>query len=250
MALAYFLENVFFSLVVIYYFKKNGNKFQNLIFSYEYTLKIIKKIILFPLLAFAFLISMRVDVLMISNLLGVDYAGYYSATSRIITIILLFGTHFFQFIYPNLNRISYDKQKFTDIYKNLIFLSIITGIVTYLLALILGSSYLKLFGNEFLIVLNSLKILSINVAAALIINLWVHKQYVFSKYKQILFFQTSTILLNITLNYYLINFFGINGAALATSLANFIFYNYKYSSTTRIFTHLFLFFSYQTEESS
>ena len=98
-------------------------------------------------------------------------------------------------------------------------MSIITGIVTYLLALILGSSYLKLFGNEFLIVLNSLKILSINVAAALIINLWVHKQYVFSKYKQILFFQTSTILLNITLNYYLINFFGINGAALATSLA-------------------------------
>ena len=219
LALAYFVENVFFSLVVIYYFKKNGNKFQNLIFSYEYTLKIIKKIILFPLLAFAFLISMRVDVLMISNLLGVDYAGYYSATSRIITIILLFGTHFFQFIYPNLNRISYNKQKFTDIYKNLIFLSIITGIVTYLIALILGSSYLKLFGNEFLIVLNSLKILSINVAAALIINLWVHKQYVFSKYKQILFFQTSTILLNIILNYYLISFFGINGAALATSLA-------------------------------
>ena len=56
------------------------------------------------------LISMRVDVLMISNLLGVDYAGYYSATSRIITIILLFGTHFFQFIYPNLNRISYDNM--------------------------------------------------------------------------------------------------------------------------------------------
>ncbi len=219
LALAYFLENVFFSLIVIYYFKKNGNKFQNLIFSFEYTKKIIKKIILFPLLAFAFLISMRVDVLMISNILGVEQAGYYSATSRIITIILLFGTHFFQFIYPNLNRISYNREKFTNIYKNLIFLSILTGIITYLFALILGKSYLQLFGTEFLIVLNSLKILSINVAAALIINLWVHKQYVFSKYKQILFFQTSTIILNITLNYYLISFFGINGAALATSLA-------------------------------
>ena len=219
LALAYFLENVFFSLIVIYYFKKNGNNFQNLIFSFEYTKKIIKKIILFPLLAFAFLISMRVDVLMISNILGVEQAGYYSATSRIITIILLFGTHFFQFIYPNLNRISYNREKFTNIYKNLIFLSILTGIITYLFTLIFGKSYLKLFGSEFLIVLNSLKILSINVAAALIINLWVHKQYVYSKYKQILFFQTSTIILNITLNYYLISFFGINGAALATSLA-------------------------------
>ena len=219
LALAYFLENVFFSLIVIYYFKKNGNNFQNLIFSFEYTKKIIKKIILFPLLAFAFLISMRVDVLMISNILGVEQAGYYSATSRIITIILLFGTHFFQFIYPNLNRISYNREKFTNIYKNLIFLSILTGIITYLFTLIFGKFYLQLFGSEFLIVLNSLKILSINVAAALIINLWVHKQYVYSKYKQILFFQTSTIILNITLNYYLISFFGINGAALATSLA-------------------------------
>ncbi len=222
LAFAYFFENVFFSGIVIYYFKKNGNNFANLIFSFGYTKKILKKIILFPLLAFAFLISMRIDVLMISNILGVEKAGYYSATSRIITIILLFGTHFFQFIYPNLNRISNDKEKFKNIYQNLIFISVIAGITTYLCALVLGKTYLNLFGENFQVVLNSLKILGLNVSAALIINLWVHKQYIYSKYTQILFFQSSAIIVNIILNYYLINYFGVNGAALATSMSAII----------------------------
>ena len=60
LAFTYFLENLFFSSVIIYYFKKNGNNFKNLIFSKTHTINILKKIILFPLLAFAFLISMRI----------------------------------------------------------------------------------------------------------------------------------------------------------------------------------------------
>lgn len=85
-----------------------------------------------------------------------------------------------------------------------------------------GNSYLSLFGEEFKIVLTSLKILSLNVGAALLINLWVHKQYVYSKYNQILLFQFSTIIINILLNYYLISMLGVNGAALATALSAII----------------------------
>ncbi len=223
LALVYFFENLFFSVVVIYYYKKNGNNFQNLIFSKVHTLKIIKAIILFPLLAFAFLISMRIDLLMISSLLGVEQAGFYSATSRIITIVLLFGTHFFQFIYPNMNRISSsNKKKFNLIYQNLIFLSFVAGITVYVLSFFFGNLYLSLFGENFKVVLSSLKILSLNVGAALLINLWVHKQYIYSKYNQILLFQCSTIIINILLNYYLINMLGVNGAALATALSAII----------------------------
>ena len=160
---------------------------------------------------------------MISSLLGVEQAGFYSATSRIITIILLFGTHFFQFIYPNMNRISSsNKEKFNLIYQNLIFLSLIVGISVYIFSVFFGNSYLSLFGEEFKIVLTSLKILSLNVGAALLINLWVHKQYVYSKYNQILLFQFSTIIINILLNYYLISMLGVNGAALATALSAII----------------------------
>ena len=81
-----------------------------------------------------------------------------------------------------------------------------------------------MFGLEFLIGLNSLKILSLNVGIALIINVWVHKQYLISRYGQILFFQVCTVALNILFNYYFINLFGMNGAALATLLsASFAF---------------------------
>ena len=130
---------------------------------------------------------MRIDVLMISSILSVESAGYYSANSRIITIVLLFGTHFFQFIYPNLNRINFDQNKFNEIYTGIILLSSIVGLACFLLSLIFAKYYLSLFGFEFLIVINSLKILSFNVGPALIINLWVHKQYLNSKYGQILF---------------------------------------------------------------
>jgi O-antigen/teichoic acid export membrane protein len=164
---------------------------------------------------------MRIDVLMISSLLGVEAAGYYSANSRIITIILLFGTHFFQFIYPNLNRINFDQKKFNEIYTGIILLSSIVGISCFISSLIFGKYYLNLFGSEFLLGLESLKILSFNVGIALIINAWVHKQYLDSKYSQILFFQAFTMVLNILFNYYFINLFGINGAALATLFSAF-----------------------------
>jgi O-antigen/teichoic acid export membrane protein len=221
LAFAYFLENLFFSSVIVYYFKKNGNNFKNLIFSKAYTINILRKIILFPLLAFAFLISMRIDVLMISSLLGVESSGYYSANSRIITIVLLFGTHFFQFIFPNLNRINFDQKKFNEIYTGIILLSFIVGISCFVLTLIFGKYYLYLFGPEFLVGLNSLKILSLNVGIALIINAWVHKQYLNSRYGQILFFQGCTVILNILFNYYLINLLGISGAAFATLFSAF-----------------------------
>jgi len=133
----------------------------------------------------------------------------------------LFGTHFFQFIYPNLNRINFDQKKFNEIYTGIILLSSIVGISCFVFTLVFGRYYLNLFGPEFLIGLNSLKILSLNVSIALIINAWVHKQYLVSKYGQILFFQGFAVLLNILFNYYFINLFGISGAALATLLSAF-----------------------------
>ncbi len=104
------------------------------------------------------------------------------------------------------------------------------------------NNYLNLFGSEFLLGLDSLKILSFNVGIALIINAWVHKQYLVSKYSQILFFQACTMILNILFNYYFINLFGINGAALATLFsAFFCFYNSKYFSTKRVYSSFILF---------
>lgn len=218
-ALTYVLENLFFSIVIIYYFKKNGNNFSSLLFIKKHTLDIIKKIILFPLMAFAIIVAMRLDILMISKIIGIDASGIYSSASRLIIIILLFGTHFFQFIYPNLNRIMMNQKGMKNIYQNLVLFSFYTGILFFIFSLFFGKIYLNFFGKEFLLAINAFFILSLNVFPALLLNLWVHKQYVISKYNSILFFQIGTICLNILLNFYFINLFGITGAALASLLA-------------------------------
>ena len=218
-ATVYVFENLFFSIIIIYYFKKNGNNFSSLLFIKKHTKNIIKKIILFPLMAFAIIVAMRLDILMISKIIGTEASGVYSAASRLVTIVLLFGTHFFQFIYPNLNRIMMTKKGVTHIFQNLVLFSFYTGFLFMLFSLFFAELYLGFFGQEFLNALNAFYILSINVFPALLLNLWVHKQYVLTKYSSILFFQIGTILLNILLNYYFINIFGISGAALASLLA-------------------------------
>ncbi len=221
-AAAYVLENLFFSIVIIYYFKKNGNNFTSLIFEKKHSINILKKIMLFPLMAFAIIVAMRLDILMISNFLGEEQSGIYSAASRLIIIILLFGTHFFQFIYPNLNRIILTNDGIKPIYHNLVLFSFYMGIIFFIFSIFFGELYLGLFGEEYILALYAFKILSLTIFPALLFNLWIHKQYVLSKYSTILFFQIGTILINILLNYYLINILGISGAALASLAAPII----------------------------
>lgn len=218
-AIAYVAENLFFSTVIIYYFKKNGNNFSSLLFEKKHTINIVKKIILFPLMAFAIIVAMRLDILMISKIVGVEASGIYSSASRLIVIVLLFGTHFFQFIYPNLNRITKSQKRLGSIYQNLVIFGFYVGILFFIFALFFGKAYLNLFGDEYLIAINAFLILSLNIFPALLFNLWVHKQYIQSKYNSILFFQLGTICLNILFNFYLINLFGITGAALASLLS-------------------------------
>ena len=235
-AMIYVVENLFFSIVIIYYFKKNGNNFSSLLFIKKHTIDIVKKIVLFPLMAFAIIVAMRLDILMISKIIGPEASGIYSSASRLVIIVLLFGTHFFQFIYPNLNRIILSQKGMSNIYQNLIIFSFYIGLLFFIFSLFFGKIYLNLFGDDYLLALNAFLILSLNVFPALFFNLWVHKQYVMSKYSDILFFQIGTICLNILFNFYFINLFGISGAALASLLAPFMSFilinitnNYEFS---------------------
>lgn len=218
-AISYVLENVFFSLLIIYFYKKNGNKIKYLLFELENTKRIFKIIFLFPLLAFALVVAMRIDILMISNILGIQYSAYYSGASRIITIILIFSSQFFQFIYPNLARLIHNKFEVEKIFRRIIFVSLHLSILFFFITLLFGQYFLELFGKEYIIAHTSFIILSIGLFFSLIINLWIHKQYLLSSYINILSYQLITILLNVVFNIYLINAIGIHGAALASLLS-------------------------------
>lgn len=221
-AVSYFLESLFFSLLVIYYFKKNGNNFINLKFEKEYTKKIIKKIFLFPLLAFSLIVAMRIDILMISNILGTEFSAYYSSVSRLVTIILIFGTLFFQFIYPNLSRFINDKNAMDRIFRNIIFLSFYSSLLFFTAVIVFGKLYLNLFGENYIFAYESFIFLSLSIFLSLVINFWIQKQFLISSYINILFYQIASILFNIIFNSYLISSFGIKGAAIASLLSTFL----------------------------
>ena len=92
---------------------------------------------------------------------------------------------------------------------------------------IIGSVFLlsMLFAHKFFISTTDIQIKPEDQSAEITIQVFSHDVYLLlenAKYKTILFFQASAITINILLNYYLVNNFGIDGAAMATIISGLI----------------------------
>ena len=236
LGLLYMLEYLFFAIMMIYFYKKNGNNFSNLIFDKKETLKILKKVSLLPILSLMFLVSIRVDVLMIGMILGVEYSGYYSASSRLVIVVSLYSTLFLQFLYPNISRLSVKSDKFDNIYKNLIAFAALGGLSFFIFSYLIADFYLSLFGKNFFIAKDALLILSINVSFATIYNIWVHKNFLTNNYFKIFYFHITIIFLNIVINFYMIDLYGIKGAAISTLISGvFSFFIINISNPKEIY---------------
>lgn len=221
-AVCYLFEYIFFAGIVIYYYKKNGNQFSKLVFNFNEIYKLIKKIFLLPVLSLIFLISIRIDVLMIGKLVDIESSGFYSSASRLVIIVLLYSTLLLQFMYPNMTRLKKNNLKFIDIYQNLISLAMIVSFSFFIFSYFFSELYLSLFGFEFLIAKDALLILSFNLVFALIYNIWVHKNFLYNNFSTILSFHLCIIILNIIINFYMIDLYGIKGAAISTMISGVI----------------------------
>ena len=209
----------------MYYYKKDGYYFTRLDFDVNYIIGILKKIILFPLLSLAILLSMRIDLLMISAYLGVEQSGYYSSISRLLTVILLLSSQLLFFVYPNMSvSKDLDHKKFTNLYKTLILISFFISISCMIGSVIFGKYYLELFGNKFVNNYQTLLLLSGNIFFSLIVILWVNKNYIKNNYLVILAFQSGCIIFNIIFNNYLIPIYGTAGAAISTIAAQLLIF--------------------------
>ncbi len=245
LSLLYFLEYLFFAVVIIYFYKKNGNYFSSLIFNKKKTIKILKKVLLLPVLSLIFLVSIRIDVLMVGKMLGAEYSGFYSAGSRMVIIILLYSTLFLQFLYPNISRIRVSSEKFNNLYKDFIAFATYLGLVSFVFSYIFADFYLSLFGPNFALAKDSLLILTFNLIFAIIYNIWVHKQFLTNSYNKILFFHILIVFLNVALNFYMIDIYGIKGAAISTLISGLISFLIVNISTPR---EIYLIFSSFTFE--
>lgn len=218
----YLLESIFYSVLLIYFYNKKYNFF-NFLINKDYIFKIFKKIIILPFVGFAALLSLRIDVLMLSSIDGYISAGIYSSASRTISSILIILFSFFSFIYPQMASIYHNNFKeYEKTYNHLIISSFLLTIIIFIFCLLFGDIYLNYWGENFANAYDALIILSLNLFLSLLIQIWVQRKYIEENYYNIFFFQIIFILLNIILNLLFIKSYGITGAAIATLFASLL----------------------------
>ena len=80
----------------------------------------------------------------------------------------------------------------------------------------------------------ALLIISFNLTFSLIYNIWVHKSLLHNNFSRILLFHLCVIVLNIVLNFYMIELYGIKGAAISTMVQDYFIFIINVNRPTEI----------------
>lgn len=221
--LTFAVESLIVCFAIFCLFKvKSGNT--RLEYRFEEAKYLIKTSAPLIISAAAWVVYTRVDTLMVGNLLGDDYVGYYAAATKVSDIFnfipIIIVSSFVPIIqkYRNCDQEVYLK-KFQSLYDYTVSLMFIISLVV-----ILSSDFViaSLFGVEYV---NSASVLKMYIFVVVINGLGL----IGGKYLLIDGMQKITmyrhlfgLLLNIPLNLLLIPIYGINGAAVATILSLFV----------------------------
>jgi len=188
--------------------------------------KILKKVFSYslPLILFGFAISLlhQTDSFMIGFFLGVKEVGLYNAAIPIALLVTISIDLFRQLFLPIATKeYSRGKKKLVEqISKQITKWTLLVSFPIFILIFLFPGAFIKLFfGEEFLVAATALQIL---VIGAMFTNSFeISKELLLMKGKSklILFDIAIVVMTNITLNLILIPPYGINGAAIATSIS-------------------------------
>jgi O-antigen/teichoic acid export membrane protein len=211
---------VFDSLILVVlcflFYKKNNLKFK-FIFSYKETKKMLKSLSLYPLLSFLSLASLRIDVVMIKELLNFNYLADYSICSRIVILVILFLSNILKFFYP-----FFQGKKKNDIINYLLVICSAISLSSIIFIFLFSRLILSFFGNDYVELNYLIQILSLNIFFLIIADIFILKNYFEGKYIKIVYFYSSLIVLNIILNIILAKHFLIIGVSISTVVSTFL----------------------------
>jgi len=196
-------------------------------FNFEKYKNIISESFGYLLIGIVGVLFVRVDQLMVKNILGFEQLGYFGLCVRFIDVLFLLPIIFSKTIFPLMiekskNAVEY-KKFLKDIFVGIVWFSIILNLLT----LFIGNYLIKSFLPE------SNYIISFNV---FIIYIWALIPYFFNqvtyrwlmienKIKDNLIRTLLALIANFLLNFFLIPIFGIYGAAIST-LVSLIFLSF------------------------
>ena len=215
---AFFLATIF----VISYVRINNFYFLKF-FNFKISKKLLKESLPIIPSVFIVLLYMRVDQLMINEILGSYQLGIYSSAVRVSEIFNIIPTLIMVSLFPSIitlrkkNIKEYNKRfqiLFTFLVWLAIFISIFITVFSYKIILIL-------FGIEFI---NASSIIKINIWSTIFVFLTISSgRKLISENKSIKIFYRSLLglTINLILNYFFIPKYGLEGAAIATFVAWF-----------------------------
>ncbi len=189
-----------------------------------------KKEIILPLLKVAFPIGFnstlgsimaQSDILMLGYLKTVSDVGFYSASQRIVVLLYLLPSIIVGSLFPVISRFAKKNNHHARILiENGLALLILIALPITFGGIILGNEIVNfIFGEKYFLSGEIFKILIINVLFVFPGSLIGVYLLAYEKQKKIMLFSLSGGILNIFLNFFLISFYGMKGAALATLIS-------------------------------
>lgn len=237
--ITYVIDVFIFSAGLIFAYRKQGLKLNDWTFDKSYAKLII--IESWPLVfsgAMSFLL-LKVDQIMISNILGNVSAGIYAVAVKISESLYFIPGILCASLFPAIikNKNSNINSYYHRFRLLLLFLFVMAVFLAILISIFAGRLIILLFGSQYV---ESISVLKIYIWSGVGFFLgYAINQYLIIENRAIFVFFVNliAIIINIFLNLFLIKTIGVNGAAIATVLAYlvpiiFIFYknydkNYK-----------------------
>ena len=196
----------------------------------ESWLRLLRLAVPFALAAFFFSLYFNIDMTMLSYMKGDEVVGWYAAAYRFISILIIFPGAFMGALWPIFSRLHIQaKDKLIFMHeKSVKYLLIVALPVAFGTTLIADSLVLALFGYEYANSIIALQILIWAGAMLFITYTWGSVLGAIDKPELTAYSLLICVIVNVSLNLYLIPHYSYVGAAIATVITEIVLFMLYY----------------------
>jgi O-antigen/teichoic acid export membrane protein len=223
LAFSYVVDYIITAFILYYTFPKSFFSLKKCVYEKKVFIEIIRKSLPFLFSGLFINFFMKIDLIMIKNIMNNKDAGIFASSIRLTEIWYfipgLIQSSYFPNLFNNKDHENLFNLKIIKLYKLMIFFSLFIIIVTTLFGKFI---IIKLFGINYIEAYEPLKI---HIWALLFVSISViRNSKLFALGLSTIFFKITVIgaLTNLILCYFLIKQYGIIGASLATVISYFI----------------------------
>ena len=235
-------ETFLVSISYLYWYLKVSGEFffKKIKFNFNIAKNLLKSGLPLLLSSMAVALYMRVDQIMIQNMIDSRAVGNYAAAVKLSEVFYFFPGIIVNSLFPSVITAKKMSDKlYYERFKFLFMLVFVICLISALIIVVFGKDIIDLlYGEKYL---DASKVLIIHIWTGIFVSLGLvsGKWYIIENLENYLFFRTILgLILNIILNFFLIPILNIEGAAIATLISQIFvgyFFDLFFSKTQKLF---------------